>query len=691
MAMPSPPAFSDIHLHWARAAIEALAGRGIVAGYPDGRFRPEGTISRAEMAALLLRVFADAPPVREVPSFTDVPEDFWAGAAIRWAWERGFLSADPDRSFRPFQRLSRCQALEVLVRGMEPVGPPPGIELPLIALDDAAEIPPGALAAVSAALGAGILVNHPHVRRLRPHHTATRADVAAWISRVLGIPDGVPPQCIAWRFQLQHLAGGAMIRLADLGQEPSLVREIQARLRQFRLYPDGAPVDGVFGPRSRAALEEFCRATGLNGPRDGVLEASFAGRILSEDPVAFVIGGAADRDRIHREFLWQEEGCDSEHLAFLDRGMLHSPFAGQLAFFPDRLRQRPDQRDVISLADAVKRYGREARFHPFPARGQQPPIDASGLDFLHPDILHAVVCVGSVDAGGLQCRWLGRNALATAQCWSTTKIIPLLHLIGTANGRFPGVDLDRCRIRPRGRGVGYGVQEVATDVVDYSNAIASSNALSAMLKRFSRPSELEGWLQQLTGNSRLTFRGRYGEAPCIAEPELVDERTGQVLLSAPEEESWGENLVSVYDVTRCLAMLGWHHHLPEAARLPQARWDSLEDLVQALGTDTARYLDGALERLNLLQVIRSVVILSKMGFGRSDSRDRTELVYLALIQFIDKRHWREGGPAVHTTLAMTLLGACGGGDADQEARAIDARMAAEVTEILRRVLIMELV
>lgn len=688
--MPSPPTFRDIRSHWARAAIEALAGRGLVHGYPDGRFRPEGTISRAEMAALMARVFPDAPAIRQAPAFADMPEDFWASTAIRWACERGFLGGDPDQTFRPFRHLSRCQALEVLVHGLGTLPASPGVDLPLIALDDAAEIPEDALAAVSAALGAGILVNHPQVRRLRPHHTACRADVAAWISRVLGIPDGVPPQCIAWRFQLQHIAGGATIRLAELGQEPSLVREIQARLRDFRLYPGGAPVDGEFGPRSRAALEEFCRATGLNGVRNGVLEASFAGRMLSEDPQRFVLARAADRDRIHQDFLAQEEGCDAEHLAFLDRGLPLSPFAGQLAFFPDRLRERPDQRDVIGMAEALRRSGRQDRFHPFPGRGQQPPIDASGLDFLHPDILQAVVCVGSVDAGNLQGRWLGRNALAKVQCWSATKIIPLLHLICTANGRYPGVDLDRSRVRPRGRGVGHGLHQVSMDVVDYGNVIASSNALSAMLKRFSRPSELEAWLRQLTGNSQLTFRGRYGEAPFITEPELMDGSTGRILLSAAEEESWGENLVSVYDVTRCLAMLGWHQHLPESARLPEARWDSLQSLVQALGTDTARYLDAALERLNLLPAIRSTVILSKMGFGRSDSRNRTELVYSALIQFFDKRCWRDGQPAVHTTLAMTLLGARGGGDADQEAREIDARMAAEVTEILRRVLIMEL-
>jgi hypothetical protein len=89
-------------------------------------------------------------------------------------------------------------------------------------------------------------------------------------------------------------------------------------------------------------------------------------------------------------------------------------------------------------------------------------------------------------------------------------------------------------------------------------------------------------------------------------------------------------------------------------------------------------------------VLRSVVILSKLGFGRSGSRNRTELVYSALLQFVDKRAWAGGKPAVLTSVAMTLLAAKGVGDADREARELDARMAAEVTEILRRLLSHEL-
>ena len=136
-------------------------------------------------------------------------------------------------------------------------------------------------------------------------------------------------------------------------------------------------------------------------------------------------------------------------------------------------------------------------------------------------------------------------------------------------------------------------------------------------------------------------------------------------------------------------MLGWHNYLAEGAQLPAARWDSLATVVQAMAQDTARYVDMAIATLGLAPAIASPVILSKLGFGRSDSRDRTELCYVAFVQFLDSRS--KDHPAMLRTVSLALLVARSTGDANAEARQADARMAAEVTEILRRVVTQELV
>ena len=49
--------FSDITGHWAEIYIEELFDQGITGGYPDGTYLPENTVSRAEMAAFLVKAF----------------------------------------------------------------------------------------------------------------------------------------------------------------------------------------------------------------------------------------------------------------------------------------------------------------------------------------------------------------------------------------------------------------------------------------------------------------------------------------------------------------------------------------------------------------------------------------------------------------------------------------------------------
>ena len=134
-----------------------------------------------------------------------------------------------------------------------------------------------------------------------------------------------------------------------------------------------------------------------------------------------------------------------------------------------------------------------------------------------------------------------------------------------------------------------------------------------------------------------------------------------------------------------MAMLGWHYHLTSDSRLPHAQWDSLESAVRGMATDVARYVDGAIERLGLQEVIKSPVIISKAGWGRSSIRKRFEITYTTLIQFIDPRPKKLGKPSKLRMVVITMRSAKDVNNAILEERELDARMATEITEILRRV------
>ncbi|MBD2776932.1 hypothetical protein [Iningainema tapete] len=124
-------------------------------------------------------------------------------------------------------------------------------------------------------------------------------------------------------------------------------------------------------------------------------------------------------------------------------------------------------------------------FQPYPKLGELPQIYSQALEFIHPDIKEACICVGRLSDGKIKAHWMGRNALNKNQFWSATKIIPLLNIISQLNTKFPNVDIDNCAIvDPENTKKSVPFFNVAHDIVSYQNKIASSNALAAMCKRF---------------------------------------------------------------------------------------------------------------------------------------------------------------------------------------------------------------
>ncbi len=393
-----------------------------------------------------------------------------------------------------------------------------------------------------------------------------------------------------------------------------------------------------------------------------------------------------DHTSFFQAYLAQEVGYDADRLAFLDRGITNSPFYSEIPAYADRLTA------FVPRSGMTQAWPTEplppGRWQPYPDRGQLPIIQDGPLDFLHPDIQHACLCIGTWDQQTFQTQWWGRQALVPVEFWSATKIIPLLYLVAQipalAEADNPQkCDLDRYRIREHGSEQCYQFSELATEVISYQERIATSNAIAHSLKLFATPIALESWLKQLTGNSDLTFQGRYGEPPFLRQPELYDPDSDRVLLSAQVDEHRGDNTISAYDLTRVLSSIGWHPYLPMPAQMAGVSQQSLKPLITALGTDSARYVDVALRTLALEQYVQFPVILSKMGFGRSRIRDRSELSYVVLGQWLNTRY----KPAQLQTFCLTLIAAQAGSDPHEEARLLDARMATEVTEILDRLVV----
>ncbi|MBI5701548.1 S-layer homology domain-containing protein [Candidatus Saganbacteria bacterium] len=111
-------AFPDVpEGYWARQQVSLISMLNIVTGYPDGSFKPEGNITRAEMAALLMRSSSDVSQLTGSPvKFKDVKRNHWASKFILDAAAVKIVEGYTDRTFRPNGNITRAEGLAMIAR-----------------------------------------------------------------------------------------------------------------------------------------------------------------------------------------------------------------------------------------------------------------------------------------------------------------------------------------------------------------------------------------------------------------------------------------------------------------------------------------------------------------------------------------------------------------------------------------------
>lgn len=102
--------FTDVHNSWASTEISTLTNAGILKGYTDGSFRPDAAITRAEFAAIAARFDKLSGGNK---TFSDVPTDHWAYAAITSAAEKGWVNGYSDGTFRPDNAITRAEVVKI--------------------------------------------------------------------------------------------------------------------------------------------------------------------------------------------------------------------------------------------------------------------------------------------------------------------------------------------------------------------------------------------------------------------------------------------------------------------------------------------------------------------------------------------------------------------------------------------------
>lgn len=247
-------AFSDTQSYWGKDCIQQLGERKLLTGYPDGSFRPNSTVTRAEAAVLMLNAFPNAAIKRDLVIFKDVSSNYWGYKAINTAYQKGFFSGYPGNLFQPNQAIPRAQIIGVVAGGKNYSSVSNSAQILQRYFEDANLIPNYAQSAIAAGTINSIVVNYPDVKKLKPQATATRGEVAALMCRALNIY-AVPPQYIA-----------------GVEVQPQEVRTLPGKLDSIPTFNSNSPelvdTDGIllstFSPAGKKSQEAH-----LNYPFQG--------------------------------------------------------------------------------------------------------------------------------------------------------------------------------------------------------------------------------------------------------------------------------------------------------------------------------------------------------------------------------------------------------------------------------------
>lgn len=176
--------------HWAREIITFMVGQGFLKGYPDGTCRPDQPVSRAEFTALLVRV-AGLQEEGGTAAFADLAPATWYYRVVAAAANHGLVKGYNAKQFGPRDQVTREQVATMLTRVLQQKEIPAALNEGRISellgrFKDTKEISAWAEVAAAEAVKQGLVSGYPD-RTFKPQNTATRAEVAAMLKRLLEI------------------------------------------------------------------------------------------------------------------------------------------------------------------------------------------------------------------------------------------------------------------------------------------------------------------------------------------------------------------------------------------------------------------------------------------------------------------------------------------------------------------------
>ncbi|HZD60511.1 MAG TPA: S-layer homology domain-containing protein, partial [Anaerolineae bacterium] len=186
--MPAATAtFFDIEGHWAQEEIGGSATKGIVIGYPDGTFRPNNAVTRAEFIKVLMESLDVPQAATATPTFSDVRPGDWFFGYVEGAADASWITGYGNGTFRPNNLVSRQEAARVLVSALgidrRAVGRS-AVEMRevLSPFDETPTASAWAIPSIAEVTDRGAFIGYPD-NTLRPRNNIARAETVVMANR----------------------------------------------------------------------------------------------------------------------------------------------------------------------------------------------------------------------------------------------------------------------------------------------------------------------------------------------------------------------------------------------------------------------------------------------------------------------------------------------------------------------------
>jgi hypothetical protein len=185
----SPKTFKDVEKHWAKDAVNDLGSRLVISGVGNDMFEPDGDISRAEFAAIVVRALGLMHPGTGRDSFNDVLKNDCYYDAVSIAYENGIISGYGNGRFGPADKITREQAMTIIARAMKITGlkseiKDSEISLLLANYSDGAAASDYAKTNIAVCLKTGMITGR-NSSTIAPANYLTRAEAVVIVQRLL--------------------------------------------------------------------------------------------------------------------------------------------------------------------------------------------------------------------------------------------------------------------------------------------------------------------------------------------------------------------------------------------------------------------------------------------------------------------------------------------------------------------------